>query len=125
PIMEIVPLDDTLLIEANIRPGDIAFLSPEQRAVVKITAYDYAIYGGLEGKVEHIAVDTIMSETGEAFYQITVRTEESAMEGRGGELLPIIPGMIAEVDVLTGKKTVLQYLLKPINRARHRALTER
>lgn len=121
-IMEIVPLDDTLLIEANVRPADRAFLHPGQKAVVKVTAYDYAIYGALDGHVEHIGVDTITDEKGESFYQIKVRTLESSLPGSEGD---IIPGMITEVDVLTGRKTVLHYLLKPINRARQRALRER
>lgn len=124
-IMEIVPSDDSLLIQANIRPSDIAFLSPGQDALTKITAYDFAVYGGLEGVVEHISADTIQDDmTGERFYQIKVRTSRTALE-HNGEILPIIPGMVAEVDILTGRRTVLQYLLKPFNRARARALTER
>ena len=101
-IMEIVPLDDTLLIEAEIKPADIAFLHPEQKAQVKITAYDFSIYGGLEGIVENISADTIENERGENFYLVKVRTKQSAMLYRG-ERLPIIPGMTAQVDVLTGR----------------------
>lgn len=123
-IMEIVPVDDTLLVEANVRPSDIAFLHPGQEAMTKITAYDFAIYGGLPGKVEHISATTIQEEDGERFYQIKVRTESNTLEHNGHEL-PIIPGMVAEVDVITGKRTVLQYLLKPFNRAKGRAFTER
>ncbi|QGY40203.1 HlyD family type I secretion periplasmic adaptor subunit [Pseudodesulfovibrio cashew] len=123
-IMEVVPLDDTLLVEAEIKPADIAFLHPGQKAKVKITAYDFSIYGGLEGTVEHISADTIENERGESFYLVKVRTTKSAMEYHG-EKLPIIPGMTAQVDVLTGKKSVLDYLLKPILKAKQNALRER
>ena len=126
PLVEIVPLEDTLLIEAQIRPADIAFLRPDLPATVKITAYDYAIYGGLKGKVEDISADTIVNDKGESFYRVRVRTEESHLggPGRDGELT-IIPGMTAEVDVITGEKSVLDYLLKPILKARDHALRER
>lgn len=125
-IMEIVPRDDTLLVEANIRPGDIAFIGPGLEAMVKFTAYDFAVYGGIPGKVEQLSADTITNEKGESFYQVKVRTERTTLgKDRRGEDLPIIPGMVAEVDILTGKKTVLSYLLKPIYRARERALRER
>ncbi|WP_142848523.1 HlyD family type I secretion periplasmic adaptor subunit [Telmatospirillum sp. J64-1] len=123
-LMEIVPLDDTLLIEARVRPSDIAFLHPGQRAVVKITAYDFTIYGGLDGRLEHISADTIVNEEGESFYLIRVRTDATHFQGREGEL-PIIPGMTAQVDLLTGEKTVLDYVMKPVLRARESALTER
>jgi adhesin transport system membrane fusion protein len=123
-LVEIVPLEDTLLIEAQVRPADIAFLRPGLPAVVKITAYDFAIYGGLDGEVEDISADSITDDKGESFYRVRVRTEQSRL-GKADELLPIIPGMTAQVDVLTGHRTVLQYLLKPLNRARERALTER
>jgi adhesin transport system membrane fusion protein len=123
-LVEIVPLEDTLLVEAQIRPADIAFLRPGLPAKVKITAYDFAIYGGLEGEVEDISADSITDDKGESFYRVRVRTAESQLE-KAGEALPIIPGMTAQVDVLTGHRTVLQYLLKPFNRARDRALTER
>jgi len=123
-IMEIVPLDDTLLIEAEIKPSDIAFLHPGQKATVKITAYDFSIYGGLEGTVEHISADTIEDEKGENFYLVKVRTKQNAMIYRG-QRLPIIPGMTAGVDVLTGEKSVLDYLLKPILKAKQNALRER
>ena len=139
-IMDIVPSDDTLLIEANVRPADIAFIHPGQDAMVKFTAYDFAIYGGLKGKLERISVDTIAGEKAgakgdnkngsnsqnESFYQIKVRTAKNSLgKDRTGKELEIIPGMVAEVDILTGKKTVLTYLLKPINRARMRAFRER
>ncbi len=123
-IMEIVPLDSTLLVEAQIKPADIAFVHPDQKARVKITAYDFSIYGGLDGVVEHISADTIQNEKGENFYVIKVRTKENALKYRG-EMLPIIPGMTAQVDVLTGKKSVLDYLLKPILKAKQNALRER
>ena len=121
--MEIVPLDDTLLIEAKIRPADIAFLHPGQKAMVKITAYDFSIFGGLEGSVEAISADTI-EENDESYYLVKLRTKESVMEYRGEEL-PIIPGMTASVDILTGKKSVLAYILKPILRMKQNALRER
>ena len=124
PILEIVPLDDTLLIEANIKPADIAFLHPGQKAMIKITAYDFSIYGGLEGSVEQISADTIENQKGESFYKVKLRTKAAAIVYRG-EKLPIIPGMTASVDILTGKKSVLDYLLKPILKAKENALRER
>ncbi len=124
PILEIVPLDDTLLIEANIKPADIAFLHPGQKAMIKITAYDFSIYGGLEGAVEQISADTIENQKGESFYKVKLRTKAAAIVYRGGNL-PIIPGMTASVDILTGKKSVLDYLLKPILKAKENALRER
>ena len=123
-LVEIVPLEDTLLVEAKVRPADIAFLRPGQAATVKVTAYDFSIYGGLEAVVEGISADTITDEEGERFYRIRVRTTGSMLE-KAGTPLPIIPGMTTEVDILTGQKTVLDYLLKPILRARHNALRER
>lgn len=120
-IVEIVPLDDALLLEAQVKPKDIAFLRPGQAALVKFTAYDFSIYGGLEAEVEHISADTVTDDKGNAFYLVRVRTLETSL----GENLPIIPGMVAEVDVLTGKKTVLSYLLKPVLRAKANAMTER
>ncbi len=120
-LVEIVPLDDALLLEARIAPRDIGFLRPEMPAVVKFTAYDFAIYGALDAKVEHISADSVIDEKGNAFFLIRLRTKESFI----GDGLPIIPGMVAEVDVLTGRKTILDYLLKPILRAKNRALTER
>ena len=123
-LIEVVPLDDTLLVEARVRPADIAFIHPGQSAMVKITAYDFAIYGGLKGQVEHISADTIEDEEGHSFYEIRVRTDKNFL-GAPKKPLPIIPGMTATVDILTGKKSVLDYLLKPILRAKHTALRER
>lgn len=126
-IIEVVPLDDTLLIEAKIRPSDIGFIHPNQKAMVKITAYDFSIYGGLEGIVEQISADTIIDETDkkeESFYIIRVRTDKNHL-GTESKPLPIIPGMLATVDILTGKKSVLEYILKPIIKAKHTALRER
>jgi adhesin transport system membrane fusion protein len=123
-ILEIVPLDDTLLIEARIRPADIAFLHPGQKAMIKITAYDFSIFGGLEGTVEAISADTIEEDNGESFFKVKLRTRKNAL-GYRGEDLPIIPGMTASIDILTGKKSVLAYLLKPILRAKQNALRER
>jgi adhesin transport system membrane fusion protein len=124
-LVEIVPLDDTLLVEAKIRPQDIAFLHPGQEATVKFTAYDYTIYGGLKGKLEQIGADTITDEDKKTtYYIIKVRTERSHL-GTDEKPLLIIPGMVASVDIITGKKSVLSYLLKPIIRARAEALHER
>jgi adhesin transport system membrane fusion protein len=123
-ILEIVPLDDTLLIEARIRPADIAFLHPGQKAMIKITAYDFSIFGGLDGVLESISADTIEDDDGESFYKVKLRTQKNAIAYRGEEL-PIMPGMTASIDILTGKKSVLAYLLKPILRAKQNALRER
>jgi adhesin transport system membrane fusion protein len=121
-IVEIVPTDDTLLLEVRVAPRDIGFLHAQQKAEVKFTAYDYAIYGGLEGVVEQIGADTVTDERGNSFYIVRVRTARSSV---GEKRLPIIPGMVAEVHILTGKRTVMQYLLKPILRAKENAFTER
>lgn len=123
-IVEIVPLDDRLLIEARIRPADIAFLRPGQDSMIKIAAYDFSIYGGLKAKLEHISADTIRDDQGESFYRVYLRTEQSTMSHQG-EMLPIIPGMTATVEILTGKKSVYDYILKPILKARDQALRER
>ncbi|MCG2634227.1 MAG: HlyD family type I secretion periplasmic adaptor subunit [Gammaproteobacteria bacterium] len=123
-LVEIVPLEDTLLIEARVRPSDIAFLRPQQAAVVKLTAYDYAIYGGLDARLEQISADTIVDEKDDHYFQIRVRTVDNHL-GDDDNPLPIISGMTATVDILTGKKTVLSYLMKPLLRARERAMRER
>lgn len=124
PIVEITPLDDTLLVEARVRPADIAFLRPDLPAMVKVTAYDFSIFGGLEGRVEQISADTITDERGESFYRVKVRTDKTAL-GTPEKPLEIIPGMTAQIDVITGEKTVLDYILKPILKARNEALRER
>jgi adhesin transport system membrane fusion protein len=123
-LVEIVPINDTLVVEAQVQPKDIAFLRPGQKALVKLTAYDFSIYGGLEGYVEHIGADSVTNERGETYYVIRVRTGKSSLE-RNGEVLQIIPGMVADVDVLTGSKTVLAYLTKPLTRMRQTAMRER
>jgi adhesin transport system membrane fusion protein len=127
-IMDIVPLDDTLLVEGRIRPQDIAFIRPNQDAVVKITAYDATVYGSLKAKVERISADTIeekddRSGKRETFYRVIVRTDKNYL-GSQDHPLPIIPGMVATVEILTGKKTVLDYLMKPARLLRDQALTE-
>jgi adhesin transport system membrane fusion protein len=127
-LVEIVPLEDSLLVEARIRPADIAFLRPGLEAMVKLSAYDFSIYGGLEGTVEHISADAIVDERPgvrpESYYLVRVRTSRSG-RGAGDKHLRIIPGMQATVDIRTGHKSVLQYLLKPVLRAKQTALRER
>jgi membrane fusion protein, adhesin transport system len=125
-LVEIVPLEDTLLVEAKVRPADVAFLHPGQPAMVKITAYDFSIYGGLKAQVEDISADTIKDDTpnGGTFFRVTLRTEKNSL-GKGDKPLPIIPGMTASVEILTGQKSVLDYLLKPLLKARDEALHER
>jgi hypothetical protein len=124
PIMEVVPTNDQLLVEAKIRPADIAFIHPEQEAMVKITAYDFSVYGGLKGEVVDISPDSITNEKGESFYHIRVRTYETELK-RKGEILPIIPGMVASVDILTGHKTIMEYILKPYIKTVDSAMRER
>ena len=123
-LAEIVPLEDTLLIEARIKPQDIAFLFAGQKVSVKITAYDFGFYGSLQGTLEQISADAIVDENGQSYFRIRVRTQDGSFT-KAGEQLPIIPGMVAQVDIVTGQRTVLQYLLKPVSRARDRALRER
>lgn len=124
-ILEIVPLEDTLLVEAQVRPDDIAFIHPGQAATVKVTAYDYSIYGGLPGTVELVSADTLTDDKkGITYYKVLTRTTSATLEHQG-KSLPIIPGMTASVDILTGKKTVLDYLLKPVLKTRERAMRER
>jgi adhesin transport system membrane fusion protein len=121
-IVEIVPLDDALVLEARVQPKDIAFIHPGQAATVKFTAYDFGIYGGLDAEVENISPDTETDERGtNTYYVVRVRTKQTNFSDK----MPIIPGMTAEVDILTGKKTVLSYLLKPILKAHAYALRER
>ena len=123
-LVEVVPIEDTLLVEAQIRPSDIAFIRPQQPAVVKITAYDFSTYGGLDAVVEEISADTIQDERGEHWFRVRLRTDKAFL-GTEANPLPIIPGMTASVDILTGHKTVLEYLLRPILRAKDTALRER
>lgn len=132
-ILEIVPLDDKLLVEAYIRPQDVAFVRPGLPAVVKVSAYDYAIYGGLNGKVTLISPDTLHDQRrpsdlkldpNEAYYRILVQTDDNSLTDKNGKPMPIIPGMIATVDIKTGEKSVFQYLIKPITRLKQ-ALRER
>ncbi|MCY1416266.1 Type I secretion system membrane fusion protein PrsE [compost metagenome] len=123
-LVEIVPLEDNLLIEAKVRPQDVAFLHPGQPAMVKFSAYDYTIYGGLKAKLELISADTVTDDKGNSFYLIQVRTDKNHLGGDNKPLL-IIPGMTATVDIITGQKSVLDYLLKPVLKARTEALRER
>lgn len=124
-LMTLVPLEDTLLVEAKVRPQDIAFVQRGQPALVKLSAYDFSIYGGLEGRVDRISADTVYDEVvQQQFYSVLIKTESTNL-GNGKEDLRILPGMVASVDIVTGEKSVLSYLLKPINRVREEALTER
>ncbi|WP_158156249.1 HlyD family efflux transporter periplasmic adaptor subunit [Pseudomonas sp.] len=125
-LMEIVPLDEQLLIETRIAPRDIAFIHPDQEAKVKITAYDYSIYGSLDGKVVTISPDTIQDEAKPEvfYYRVFIRTTADVLRNKVGKTFAIVPGMIATVDIRTGEKTVFDYLIKPLNRARE-ALRER
>ncbi len=124
-VLDIVPVEDQLLVEAKVRPQDIAFIHPGQRATVKVTAYDFSIYGGIDGKVEQVSASSIYDDmTRETYYTVLVKTEKSSLTHNGVEN-PILPGMVTTVDILTGEKSVLNYLLKPINKARAEALRER
>ncbi|WP_295985674.1 HlyD family type I secretion periplasmic adaptor subunit [uncultured Variovorax sp.] len=125
-LMEIVPLDEKLLVEARISPRDVAFIHPGQEATVKVTAYDYAIFGGLPGKVTTISPDTIQDDVKRDvyYYRVYIRTDADHLVNRSGKSFPIVPGMIASVDIHTGSKSVLDYLIKPLNKARE-ALRER
>jgi adhesin transport system membrane fusion protein len=124
-LLEIVPLEDQLLIEAQIRPADIAFLHPGQKAIVKLTAYDFSIYGGLQAKLEHISADSLINEDNDqSYFLIRLRTEKNYLEKNGAKL-NIIAGMTTDIDILTGKKSVLDYILKPILKAKENALKER
>jgi adhesin transport system membrane fusion protein len=124
PLLEIVPLEDTLLIEARVQPRDVAFLHPGLQASVKITAYDYSIYGDLKAELLRVSADSITDDKGNTFYKAYLRTKGTILS-KAKKPLPIIPGMVATVDILTGKKTIWDYLMKPILKARETALTER
>lgn len=123
-LIKIVPKDDQLIVEVRVKPSDRAFIYPGQQAVIKITAYDFSIYGGLKGELLDISADTIEDDQGNVFYRVRLRTYEKELK-RKGEVLPIIPGMVASVDILTGKKTVMQYLLKPFVKTLDNAMNER
>ena len=134
-IMQIVPVDDKLLVEAYIRPQDIAFIRTGQSALVKVSAYDYSIYGGLEGKVTLVGADTVSNsmqnrandlklDPNQVYYRVLVQTENNSLKDKNGKPMPIIPGMVATVDIKTGEKTIFQYLIKPITRMKQ-ALSER
>lgn len=126
-VMEIVPSEDSLLVEAHVRPADVAFIHPNDKAMVKFTAYDFVVYGGLEGKVESISADSIVDQNDpkkQSYYLVKVRTDKNHLTHNNKDL-PIIPGMMVEVDILTGKKTVLDYILKPLLKSKQNALTER
>ena len=123
-LLEIVPTEDKLLVEAKIIPKDIAFIHVGLPARVKITAYDFTRYGGLEGVVEHISADTTQDEEGNSFYIVRIRTNESSMNRKDKNDMPIIPGMLTSVDVMVSKRTVLEYMLNPLLRAKEMALRE-
>ena len=124
-LLDIVPGEEKLLIEAHLAPSDVAFVLPGQSANIKFTAYDFSIFGGLEGKVQNVSADSIVDpNTHESYYVVLIETDSSTLSYRGRSL-PILPGMVASVEILTGHKTVLQYLLKPINKARDEAFHER
>jgi len=124
-IMQIVPVGEKLLVEARVKPNDIAFIKTGDRAVVKVTAYDFSIYGGLTGTVQQVSADSVYDEaTREAYFTVVVETDRAWL-GSGEHKLPITPGMVCDVEILTGRKSVLAYLLKPIMKARSEALRER
>ena len=119
-----VPLDDTLLVEAEVQPSDIAFLRPGQPARVKLTAYDYSRYGSLDGNVENISADAILNEQQEYMYVIKIRTQQNSLPSADGDL-PILPGMVADVDILNGKKSIMRYLMNPVLKLKDNAFRER
>ena len=124
-LMQVIPVGDTLLVEARVSPSDIAFIKVGDRANVRVTAYDFAIYGGLVGRVEQISADSIYDEVEQqTYYSVLVQTEKAYIQA-GNERLPIVPGMMCDVEIITGRKSILTYLLKPIERAFGTALTER
>ena len=124
-LLDVVPLSESLLVEARLKPSDVAFVVPGQDARIKLTAYDFSIYGGISGVVQNVSADSVVDpDTRETYYIVLIEAERNVLEHRGKEL-PVLPGMVTNVDILTGKKTILQYLLKPINKAREEALSER
>lgn len=123
-LIKIVPKNDQLIVEAHIKPSDRAFIFPGQKAIIKITAYDFSIYGGLKGELLDISADTLKDERGQVYYRVRLKTYEKTLKHKGKDL-PIVPGMITSVDILTGKKTVMQYLLKPFIKTLDEAMNER
>jgi membrane fusion protein, adhesin transport system len=124
-IMQVIPVGDKLLVEARIAPSDIAFIKVGDTANVKVTAYDFSIFGGLSGKVQQVSADSIFDEVErQAYYTVLIETDRSYIT-RGSQRLPIVPGMICDVEVITGSRSILTYLLKPIEKAFDMALTER
>ncbi len=124
PIMEIVPLEDKLIVEADVRPADIAFIYPGQKAIVRISAFDFSVYGAVEGKVKNVSPDAFTNQKGESFFRVTVETDQTQIK-KGDKTFEFIPGMQATVDIITGEKTVMTYLLKPFIKASETALRER
>jgi adhesin transport system membrane fusion protein len=124
-IMEVVPMGDKLLVETRVKPSDIAFIKVGDRALVKVTAYDFSIYGGLEGRVVQISADSIYDENEkQAYFNVIVQTDRSYLEA-AGRRLPITPGMMTDTQIITGRRSILNYLLNPVLRAKSEALTER
>lgn len=123
-LIEIVPTEGGLLIEAKIKPSDIAFIYPGQKAVVKVTAYDFSIYGSLDGKVVTISPDTVIDKNDNVYYIVKIQTDKKYL-GSNDKPLKIIPGMMVNVDIVTGQKTILEYILKPILKAKQYTFTER
>ena len=124
-VMEVVPLGDKLLVETRVKPSDIAFIKVGDKALVKVTAYDFSIYGGLEGRVVQVSADAIYDEIErQSYFNVIVETNRAYLEANGGKL-PITPGMITDTQIITGRKSVLSYLLKPVLKARSDALRER
>lgn len=122
-LVEIVPLEDSLLIEAKVKPADVGFLRPGQKAKVRLTAYDFGSYGTLEGSLENISADAIVDEFGESYFQVIIKTSNSFFTKKNRKL-PIIPGMVAEIDVLTGKRTILEYFLDPVKKIKEHSFKE-
>jgi adhesin transport system membrane fusion protein len=124
-LLDIVPKSDFLLVEARLKPADVAFVIPGQKARIKFTAYDFSIYGGIEGLVENVCADSIVDQNSrETYYLVTVRADRTALDYKGQQL-QILPGMVSTVDIITGRHSILQYLLKPINKVQQEALIER
>ena len=120
-VVELVPQDDQLIVEAKVSPKDIAFIREGQQAILKFSAYDFTIYGGMSAEVQHISADAITNEKDETYYLVRLETKKSIAD----EALDILPGMIVQVDILTGKKTVLNYILSPLFNVTASALRER